>query len=86
MMKKLLFTLAIALTTLTSCESDLVSAPSNDNIVDGVLLKSVVDSDGITTQFTYVGNKLIKFEDNDVSFSETFTYTGELLTQVVEDF
>jgi len=30
-MKKLLFTLAIALATLTSCESDLVSAPPSDS-------------------------------------------------------
>ncbi|PHS10961.1 MAG: hypothetical protein COA88_01360 [Kordia sp.] len=34
-MKKLLFTLAIGLATLTSCESDLVSAPPSDSVEGG---------------------------------------------------
>ena len=86
-MKKLLFTLAIGLVTLTSCESDLVSAPPSDSVDggvnDGVLVTKIIDDTGIETDYTYNGNKLTKQEDND-GFSETYTYTGELLTKSVE--
>ena len=73
-MKKLLFTLAIGLVTLTSCESDLVSAPPSDSPSntsgsssnDGILPTKVaiVYSDGETEtiEYTYDGMTLIKEE------------------------
>jgi len=92
-MKKILFTLAIGIATLTSCDSDLVSAPPNDSIEggtsegntnDGVLLRRIIEvEDGITSDYFYEGNKLIKIEDSDGE-SETYTYTDGLLTKIVE--
>jgi len=43
-MKKLLFILAIGLATLTSCESDLVSAPPSDSVGGGVTSSNLVGS------------------------------------------
>jgi len=86
-MKKLLFTLAIGLATLISCESDLVSAPPSDSVGgvnDGVLLKKSIDNN-LTSNYFYDGNKLIRREDSDGG-SETYTYTNDLLTKLVEVF
>jgi len=86
-MKKILFTLAIALATLTSCESDLVSAPPSDSINDGVLLKKTIETSGdgstLTLDYTYEGNKLISIVGSD-GYSENFTYIGGLITRVDE--
>jgi len=86
-MKKLLFTLAIGLAILTSCESDLVSAPPSDSINDGVLLKRTIETsvDGSTfiIDYTYDGNKLVSIVDSD-GYSENYTYTGGLITRVDE--
>ncbi|PHS10960.1 MAG: hypothetical protein COA88_01355 [Kordia sp.] len=87
-MKKLLFTLAIGIAVLTSCESDLVSAPPSDSvggassIGDGVLLKKTIE-DGVTFNYFYEGNKLIMIEDSEGG-SETYTYTDGLLTKIIE--
>ena len=43
-MKKILFTLAIGLATLTSCESDLVNLPPNDSVGSGVTSGNLVGS------------------------------------------
>jgi len=82
-MKKLLFTLAIGLVTLVSCESDLVSAPPNDSVGGGILLTKIVgvyNGVSVTTDLTYDGNKLVQISDDDGS-SDTFVYANELLTQ-----
>jgi hypothetical protein len=97
-MKKLLFTLAIGLATLTSCESDLVSAPPSDSIDgvssigDGVLLRKdiISNADGTvnnTSDFTYEGNKVIKIVNVSEFGTETtiYTYTDNLLTRIDDE-
>lgn len=80
-MKKVLFTLAIGLATLTSCESDSDSNNSNDN--DVVLLTKNIDTynDGSTTtvEYFYEGNKLVRIAASDV-FVDTYIYTDGVLT------
>lgn len=82
-MKKVLFTLAIGLATLTSCESDSDSNNSNSNEV--VLITQSVDTyaDGSTTtvNYTYDGNKLVGTDASD-GYEDTYTYTGGLLTKI----
>jgi len=85
-MKKLLFTLAIGLATLTSCESDLVSAPPSDSSSnDGVLLTKVdiVYSDGETETltYTYEGMTLLKEESTDGYYYD-YVYVGGKLTEI----
>jgi len=84
-MKKLLFTLAIGLATLTSCESDLVSAPPSDSNGGGVLLKKEILTYGsggeLTANYTYEGNRLMKIEDSDGEVV-VYTYTDDLLTRM----
>jgi len=90
-MKKILFTLAIGIATLTSCtEDDSITTPPSDEV--GVLLKKIIDTfdDGSTAEtiFTYNGNKLIKTEEvadfgNGLeTYIDEYTYTGELLTRI----
>jgi len=82
-MKKLLFTLAIGLAILTSCESDLVSAPPSDSAEIAALTGNLVGSwkmtslnytgtsvttvQGITTTADFVG------EGSDFNFIQEFT-------------
>ena len=95
-MKKLLFTLAIGLATLTSCESDLVSAPPSDSVggaaYDGVLLKKdiISNADGTvnnTSVYTYNGNKITKIVNVSEYGTETaiYTYTDNLLTRIDDE-
>ncbi|NQY29116.1 MAG: hypothetical protein HRT69_06550 [Flavobacteriaceae bacterium] len=95
-MKKLLFTLAIGLATLTSCESDLVSAPPSDSVggaaYDGVLLKKdiISNADGTvnnTSEYTYDGNKIIKIVNVSEFGTETtiYAYTDNLLTRIDDE-
>jgi hypothetical protein len=92
-MKKLLFTLAIGLATLTSCESDLVSAPPNDSAGnasgsssnDGILPTEVdiVYSDGSTEtiEYTYDGMSLSKEESTDGYYTD-YVYEDSRLTEI----
>jgi len=89
-MKKLLFTLAISLATLTSCESDLVSAPPSDassstSNNDGILPTKVVivDPNGATEtiEYTYNGMTLIKEVSSDGSYYD-YVYVDNKLTEI----
>ena len=92
-MKKLLFTLAIGLATLTSCESDLVSAPPSDSpnssgsssSNDGVLPTKVdiVYSDGETETitYTYTGMTLVKEEFSDGSYYD-YIYVDNNISEI----
>lgn len=84
-MKKVLFTLAIGLATLTSCESDSETTPNNNAV--GVLLTKTIDTfdDGstVTGTYTYDGNKLTEMSFDD-GFRDEFTYTNGLLTKIEE--
>ena len=92
-MKKLLFTLAIGLATLTSCESDLVSAPPSDSPSstggsssnDGVLPTKVdiVYSDGETetVTYTYSGMTLIKEESTDGYYFD-YVYVDDKISEI----
>jgi len=97
-MKKLLFTLAIGLAILTSCESDLVSAPPSDSVgadgavYDGVLLKKdiIYNADGTvnnTSEYTYDENKVTKIVNVSEFGTETtiYTYTNNLLTRIDDE-
>ncbi|CAN1505183.1 hypothetical protein MCETHM1_00618 [Flavobacteriaceae bacterium] len=82
-MKKLLYLFSATLLVLSSCSSDddTTSAPTTT-----VLLKKssyVSTGESFTTDFTYSGNKLVSSVD---SFGDktTFTYTGELITKIVD--
>jgi hypothetical protein len=82
-MKKLLYLFSATLLVLSSCSSDddTTSAPTAT-----VLLKKasyVSTGESFTTDFTYSGNKLVSYVD---SFGDktTFTYTGELITKIVD--
>jgi len=87
-MKKLLFTLIIGLATLTSCESDLVSAPPSDSSSnsanDGILPTKVdiVYSDGSTEtiEYTYDDMTLIKEESTDGYYTD-YVYEGSKLIE-----
>ncbi|NQY29806.1 MAG: hypothetical protein HRT69_10070 [Flavobacteriaceae bacterium] len=85
-MKKLLFTLAIGLATLTSCESDLVSAPPSDSSSNDGILPTKVDivySDGETETITYTydGMTLLKEESTDGYYTD-YVYEDSKLTQI----
>jgi len=68
-MKKILFTLAIGLAMLTSCESDLVSAPPSDSVlggsVNGVVTGDLVGSWGMTS-LSYEGVTVTSVQGVDI--------------------
>jgi len=85
-MKKLLFTLAIGLATLTSCESDSVSTPPSDSSSNDGILPTKVDivySDGETEtlSYTYDGMTLLKEESTDGYYLD-YVYEDSKLTEI----
>lgn len=94
--KIILFTLAIGIATLTSCTEDdstTVITPVNDL---GMLVKKDIitytDGSTDTANYTYDGNKLMRVEivgdfgNGPETEIEEFTYTGELLTRIDEEY
>ena len=82
-MKKLICFACFTALSLTSCSTGGDSSPATES---DVLLKKSVETyanDGsvITTNYTYNGKKMVKASDSD-GYYETYTYTGDLLTQV----
>ncbi|MBR9758333.1 MAG: hypothetical protein GYB39_09620 [Algicola sp.] len=87
-MRKLVFTLfAVLLITLSSCSSDDSPESSNPPVSSAdVLLTKITETydDGTSASinFSYEGNKIISaFSEG---YEETYTYTGDLLTQINE--
>ena len=82
-MKKLLFTLAIALTTLISCESDLVSAPPSDSAGSGVTTGNIVgvwkmislDYNGTTITTAQGVNIVADFVGQGSDYNNTMEFT-----------
>lgn len=81
-MKKIicLFIITIFISSLTSCSGD------QDDSFKVKLLKKVIevneDESTSTIDFTYDGNKIETIESE--VFTKTFTYTGNLITEIVE--
>jgi len=71
--------IAIGVAMLTSCSEDdsVIVTEVNQTIV---LLKQTINSNGLVTDYTYNGNKLIS-KSNNQGGSTTYTYTGDLLTR-----
>jgi len=85
-MKKLLFTLAIGLVALTSCESDSVSIPPSDSSSNDDILLTKVDivySDGETEtiEYTYDGMTLLKEESTDGYYTD-YVYEDSKLIEI----
>jgi hypothetical protein len=82
-MKKLLYLFSASLLVLTSCSSD-DNASSEPTAT--ILLKKtsyVTSGESYTVDFTYSGNKIVSNVDN-YGDKTTFTYTGELITKIVD--
>ncbi len=81
-MKKViyLFFVSLFITTLTSCTDDA------DETVQVKLVQKIIevnkDESTSTVDFTYDGNKIVTIESE--STSKTFTYTGNLITKIIE--
>ncbi len=81
-MKKVvnLFFISVLIITLTSCTADA------DDTIQVKLVKKIIevnqDDTSLTLNFTYNGNKIISI-DSELS-SKTFTYTGNLITKIIE--
>jgi len=82
-MKKLIYLLGFSVAVLTSCSSSDDSSTTNE---DDVLVKRTIRtyaSDGavVTVNHTYNGKKAVRSE-NSAGYYETYTYTGDLITQI----
>jgi hypothetical protein len=81
-MKKLLCLFGASLLVLTSCSSD----DNNSSEPTAILLKKmsyVSSGESYTVDFTYSGNKIISNVDS-YGDKTTFTYTGDLITKIVD--
>ena len=81
-MKKLLYLFSASLLVLTSCSSD----DSNSSEPTPILLKKVSYvsiGESYTVDFTYSGNKIVS-NVNNYGEKTTFTYTGDLITKIVD--
>ena len=78
-MKKLLYLFSASLLVLSSCSSD-------DDTTATVLVKKVSYvsiGERYTVDFTYSGNKIVS-NVNNYGEKTTFTYTGDLITKIVD--
>ncbi len=78
-MKKLLYLFSASLLVLSSCSSD-------DDTTATVLVKKVSYvsiGESYTVDFTYSGNKIVS-NVNNYGEKTTFTYTGDLITKIVD--
>ncbi len=82
-MKKLICFLSLSL-VLASCSSDdsvAVDQTVPEEEIPGTILLKKMISEGVTTVYTYDGNKILKAESSDNTY-EKYTYTGNLITKV----
>lgn len=81
-MKKILYLWVLATALLTSCSSgDSASVTADDILVTKSIRTRASDGSVLTTYHTYDGKKAVKSENSNGNY-ETYTYTGDLLTQV----
>jgi len=92
-MKKVFYVLALLVVSLTSCDSELVSAPPSDSSEntngattnDGILLTKVViveaNGDIETIEYTYDGMTLIKETSSEGYYSD-YVYVDGKLTEI----
>jgi hypothetical protein len=89
-MKKIFALAATALFIMTSCSSDEATPTTNNpgtNPTDNVLLKKIIfpryDGVMVTSNYVYNGNKIVTETDSE-GLVRTFTYNGNLISQIVE--
>jgi len=85
--KKLLFGVAVlGLALFSSCSDDAVT-PDPVITSSSCVIKTMVDSDGTTTTFTFDGAKLTKVSEKDAEGTDDYiySYTGEELTEIKLD-
>jgi hypothetical protein len=85
-MKKILCLFAFSAVLLTSCSSsDSSSTPltESDVLVTKTVEHYTNDNSTITTNYTYNGKKIVSSVDTD-GFTETYTYTGDLISSIKE--
>lgn len=85
-MKKLLCLFAFSAVLLSSCSSsDSSSTPltESDVLVTKTVEHYANDNSTVTTNFTYNGKKIVSSVDTD-GFTETYTYTGDLISSIKE--
>lgn len=85
-MKKLLFLVSVSILFFTSCIPNPEEDPDPFIPPANLMLKKTVDTydDGeiITTNFTYLGNKIVSVVDDSGEANLYFTYTDDLITRI----
>jgi hypothetical protein len=80
-MKKLICLFGFSSLFLASCSSDSSSSGSDDVLVTKSVENDVLGGGSLTTTYAYNGKKIVSETDSDGALT-TFTYTGDLITQV----